>query len=353
MGAAYLTVGADRFGLTGYIGPMADLVTLGELLVDFIACEPGVEAGEAKTWSAAPGGAPANVAVGAARLGVSTAFLGKVGDDPFGLMLARSLSAEGVDTRSLLFERAARTALAFVSLTEDGERSFHFYRHPSADMLYRPEEVDLAAVRAARILHFGSLGLTGEPSRSATLEALAAAKEADLLITFDPNLRLDLWASPEEARHWILEAIRHAHVVKLSAEELEFLGGTSDIEAGRELAPELDLLVVTRGPAGADYLSRADSGTAEGTAEGTVEGTVEGFATKAIDTTGAGDSFMAALLAGIAADPTLLRRPGALRTTLRRANACAALTVAGRGAIPSLPTLEHLESFLAQHPANE
>ena len=328
---------------------MADLVTLGELLVDFIACESGVEAGEAKTWSAAPGGAPANVAVGAARLGVSTAFLGKVGDDPFGLMLARSLSAEGVDTSSLLFEPTARTALAFVSLTEDGERSFHFYRHPSADMLYRPEEVDLAAVRAARILHFGSLGLTAEPSRSATLEALAAAKEANLLITFDPNLRLDLWTSPEEARYWILEGMRRAHVVKLSEEELEFLGGNGDIEAGREFAAELDLLVVTRGPAGADYLSRAESGTVEGA----VEGTVEGFATKAIDTTGAGDSFMAALLAGIAADRTLLRRPDALRTALRRANACAALTVAGRGAIPSLPTLERLESFLAQHPANE
>ena len=315
---------------------MPRLVTLGELLIDFIAQEPGVTAEETDSWTAAPGGAPANVAVGAARLQTTTSFLGKVGDDPFGRRLVATLEAEGIDVTGVRVDPAARTALAFVSLSDDGERTFSFYRHPSADMLYRADEVDLDKVRAASILHFGSISLIAEPSRSATLMAVEAAREARVTVSFDPNLRLDLWPGSREARAGIGEGIERAQIVKLSEEELEFLCGSRDLEAARELASHLELLVVTRGAGGADYLSGAG------------EGHVEGFEVHAVDTTGAGDSFMAALLAALAEKPGLLEQPDELREALRRANACAALTVSGRGAIPSLPTSQQVDSFLAR-----
>ena len=316
-------------------------MTLGELLVDFIATEAGVQAGESEFWRAAPGGAPANVAVGAARLGVATSFLGKVGDDPFGHMLARTLAAEGVDTRGLRFDPNARTALAFVSLTEDGERSFHFFRHPSADMLFRPDEVDLEQLRLARVLHFGSISLIGEPSRGATLRAVEVAREAGLLVTFDPNLRIDLWPGEAQARRTILEGLRLAHVAKLSEEELEFLAGGRELGCAADLARELELLVVTRGAEGADFLTPALSGR------------VAGFETHAVDTTGAGDSFMATLIAGLVEEPQLPALPAELERVIRRANACAAITVSGPGAIPSLPTTEQVEEFLARQPAGK
>lgn len=311
-------------------------MTLGELLVDFIAHEAGVPAGEATSWSALPGGAPANVAVGAARLGVPTSFLGKVGDDPFGRMLERALAAEGVETSGLRFEKGARTALAFVSLGDDGERSFHFYRHPSADMLYRPDEVDLEAVRQARVLHFGSISLIAEPSRSATLAAVEAAREAGVTVTFDPNLRLDLWPGADEALSGIFAAMGQAHVVKLSEEELEFVAGGVGETYARELARELDLLVITRAAKGA--LLIAGDTTQE----------VPAFETNVVDTTGAGDSFMAALVAGIVANPGIAEQPEALREVALRANACAAITVSSRGAIPALPHAERLVEFLAR-----
>lgn len=316
---------------------MQRLVTLGELLMDFIAQEPGVTTEVTNGWTAAPGGAPANVAVGAARLETATAFLGKVGDDPFGRRLVGTLAAEGVDVAGVRVDPTARTALAFVSLSDAGERTFTFYRHPSADMLYRPDEVDLERVRSASILHFGSISLIAEPSRSATLAAVDAARQALVPVSFDPNLRIDLWPGSAEARDGIVEGLQRAQIVKLSEEELEFLCGSRDLEAAAELATDLELLVVTRGAGGADYL--AASG----------QGHVEGFEVEVADTTGAGDSFMAALLAALTERPGLLEQPQALREALRQANACAALTVSGRGAIPSLPTSRQVDAFLARN----
>jgi len=145
-----------------------DVVTFGELLIDFVSTESGVSLIEAPGFVKAAGGAPANVAVGLARLGVSTGFVGKVGDDDFGCFLAQTLAENGVDTSALLFSDEARTALAFVSLRADGERDFMFYRHPSADMLIRPEEIDHDYIGSAKVFHYGSISLISEPSRSAT-----------------------------------------------------------------------------------------------------------------------------------------------------------------------------------------
>jgi fructokinase len=172
---------------------MFDVVACGELLIDFVSTESGVTLAEAPAFKKAAGGAPANVAVGLARLGYRAGFLGQVGDDDFGHFLADTLGQAGVDTNGLRFTGAARTALAFVSLRSDGERSFVFYRHPSADMLWRPEDVNAAYAGSTRIFHYGSISLIGEPSRSATLAALGYARNAGALISYDPNLRLALW----------------------------------------------------------------------------------------------------------------------------------------------------------------
>ncbi len=315
---------------------MPDVLSLGELLIDFVPDRTGVTLGEAERFLKAAGGAPANVAVGLARLGVDAGFVGKVGDDPFGRWLAGILKGEGVDVAQLRFDAGARTALAFVSLTAEGERDFMFYRHPSADQLHRPDEIDLDAVAAADILHHGSISLIQEPSRSATLAAVEAARAAGRLVSYDPNLRMPLWPSADAAREGILSAWRSAHVIKISDDELEFLTGSRELEAARTLLhDDLRLLTVTLGADGVAWFADGRSGR------------TPGFRVQVADTTGAGDAFVAGLLAALQADPDLPTDPSALDVALRRANAYAALTTTAPGAIPALPTREALERFLA------
>jgi fructokinase len=323
---------------------MADtpaVLALGELLIDFVPEQRGVTLAEARTFLKAPGGAPANVAVGVARLGVSSGFIGKVGDDPFGHHLADVLRDAGVDVSQVRFDAEARTALAFVSLTAEGERDFMFYRHPSADMRHRPDEIDDAVVRAASILHVGSISLIGESSALATRHAVRVAREAGTLVSYDPNLRLPLWPSAEAAAEGIRSLLPLADVIKVSDEEVAFLTGSDDLAAARELRPPTcSLLLVTRGDAGVDYL------LPDG------EGSVPGFEVEIHDTTGAGDAFTAAVLAALARSPDLTRDRAALEATLRRANAFAALTITRPGAIPAMPSRERLEAFLRERLAS-
>ena len=317
---------------------MPDVIALGELLIDFVPTVSGVTLLEAPTFKKAPGGAPANVAAGLAKLGVSAGFMGKVGDDPFGHFLAQVLAAVGVDTAALRFSSEARTALAFVSLRVDGEREFSFYRHPSADVLYRPDEVDTGYIRAAKVLHYGSISLIGEPSRSATLLAVETARSAGLLVSYDPNLRLSLWPSTEAAREGMMLGWPLAQVIKVSAEELAFLSGTDDQEAGahRLWHPDLRLLIVTLGKDGCAYVTPQFSGT------------VASFVVKPVDTTGAGDGFVAGLLKGLVEHPQADRDESRLRDICRYANAVGALTTTRRGAIPALPTARQVDRFLRQ-----
>ena len=316
---------------------MLDVIACGELLIDFVSTESGVTLAEAPAFKKAAGGAPANVAVGVARLGYRAGFMGQVGDDDFGHFLADTLAEAGVDVNGLRFSPEARTALAFVSLRKDGERSFMFYRHPSADMLWRPEDVDAAYAAGARIFHYGSISLIGEPSRSATLAALAHARRGGALISYDPNLRLALWPSAEAARAGMLAGWEHADLAKVSEEELTFLTGEVDMAlAARKLWHErLKLLTVTRGALGATYFL-ADAA-----------GEVPGFKVEAVDTTGAGDGFVAGLLAGLL-DGGLRFERAVVETALRLGNAVGALTTTQRGAIPALPTRQAVMAFLAQ-----
>jgi fructokinase len=319
---------------------MADVICLGELLIDFVPTVTPVSLVEAPAFKKAPGGAPANVAVGLARLGVSSAFMGKVGDDPFGHFLADTLAAAGVDVGTLCFTAQARTALAFVSLGADGDREFMFYRHPSADMLLTPEEIDTAALRAARALHYGSISLISEPSRSATLHAIEVAKEAGCLISCDPNLRLPLWPDAASAREGMLLCLSKAQVVKISDSELRFLTGSDDPSAARAKlwSDGTLLMLITGGPEGCLYLTAAS------------EGHVAGFSVDAVDTTGAGDGFVAGILQGVVRDPAIVGDETRLRTLCRFANAVAALATTERGAIPAMPTPDQVHRLLSAQP---
>ncbi len=321
---------------------MPEVITCGEMLIDFVSTVSGVSLIEAPAFERSPGGAPANVAVGLARLGLSSGFMGKVGDDDFGRFLQIVLKRNDVDTSCLHFSQEARTALAFVSLRADGERDFIFYRHPSADMLFAPEEVDSQYVASARIFHYGSISLSSEPSRSATLHAVQIARSNGLFISYDPNLRLNLWSSEQDARDGIMIGWEHANLIKISEEEAAFLAGTGDQKAAvRSLWHDrLKLLVITQGAGGSAYFTRHANGY------------IPGFQVQAVDTTGAGDAFLAGLLYRLSlnldrlASDCLSKRE--IEEAVRFGNAAGALTTTKRGAIPALPTLREVEGLEAR-----
>ncbi|CAN0913733.1 Probable fructokinase-6, chloroplastic [Linum grandiflorum] len=247
-------------------------------------------------------------------------------------MLSEILKENNVNNQGLRFDPGARTALAFVTLRSDGEREFMFYRNPSADMLLEESELDLDLIRKAKIFHYGSISLITEPCKTAHIAAAKAAKEAGVVLSYDPNLRLPLWSSAESAREGILSIWNLADIIKISEEEISFLtqgeDPYDDAVVRKLYHPNLRLLLVTEGPDGCRYYTKDFSGR------------VKGLKVEAIDTTGAGDAFVAGILSQLAADLSLLQNEEKLRDALKFANACGALTVMERGAIPALPTRE-------------
>ncbi len=318
------------------------LVCLGEALIDLFPIDTYRCLGDGQVFRAAAGGAPANVAVGVARLGVPSALIGKVGADPFGAALRELLRTEGVDVRALREQSGTRTALAFVDPEGPNGHRFFFYRHATADTLLGPADIDLALLANARIFHFGSVSLSVEPSRSTTLAAARQARDLGALVSFDPNVRLDVWRSEAEARDAITQAVSLAHVVKLSSDEIDLVCGTSDpILAAKSLvAAGPSLAVVTLGAAGCAFASRGTSAS------------LPAPAVEELDPTGAGDAFVAGLLAGLLRTPAALDaliRPGLavyLEPVLRFAGAAGALATTQYGAIPGLPTLAQVENLL-------
>lgn len=317
------------------------IVCLGEVLVDLVAADAGATVEGSTTFRRAPGGAPANVAVGLARLGRRAAFMGKVADDAFGRFLRATLEAEGLDTSGLVSDPAVRTALAFVGAGNSTERSFVFYHRGMADTMLRTDELDRTLIARARLFHFGSVTLVAEPSRTATTEAARMARGGGSLVSFDPNIRLELWDRPEDARAAIWVALPLAHLVKVSLDEVRWLSGTDDLEAGarrvRGRGPKL--VVVTLGAEGAYFQT------------GAADGHVAGFPVAAVDATGAGDAFVAALLAGLDAAPdpkAVLDDPVALQAAVELANAAGAIATTEYGAIPSLPRYEAVYALVRE-----
>ncbi|MBT2050515.1 aminoimidazole riboside kinase [Enterobacter asburiae] len=266
-----------------------------------------------------PGGAPANVAVGIARLGGQSAFIGRVGDDPFGRFMAKTLADEKVDVKSMRLDPAHRTSTVVVDLDDHGERSFTFMVRPSADLFL--ESADLPTFSAGEWLHVCSIALSAEPSRSATFEAMAAIREAGGYVSFDPNIRPDLWPDENALRRCLEQALQSADVVKLSVEELAFLTGNVEVNVG------LDALMA-RCPARLVLVTQGKEGVIAWH-----DGAVKHYPAtpvECVDTTGAGDAFVAGLLYGLAAGQDLT-------PVIALAQRCGALATTAKGAMTALP----------------
>ena len=258
---------------------MYDVIALGELLIDFAS--KSVDAAGYPTMAANPGGTPGNFLAALNAYGKKTAFLGKVGDDAFGHLLLGTMNQAGIETKGIIVDPDVFTTLAFVTFDETGDRSFSFARKPGADTQLTWEEVDKTMIDQAKVFHFGTLSLTGEPARTTTQKAVAYARTQGKLITCDPNLRKPLWATMEEAKEQILWSLQQADVVKISDDEVDFLWGCSPEEGADKLLKEfgVSLAMVTLGPKGC-YLKTANAVC-----------TAPGPKVSPIDTTGAGDIF--------------------------------------------------------------
>ncbi|CAL1414135.1 unnamed protein product [Linum trigynum] len=316
---------------------MAMIVAFGEMLIDFVPDVAGVSLAESKGFIKAPGGAPANVACAITKLGGKSAFVGKFGDDEFGHMLVNILKQNSVNTDGVCFDKEARTALAFVTLKQNGEREFMFYRNPSADMLLKESELNLNLIKQAKIFHYGSISLISEPCRSAHMAAMKAAKSAGVLLSYDPNVRLPLWPSADAAREGIKSIWKEADFIKVSDEEVEFLtkGNAEKEETVLSLwHDKLKLLLVTDGPKGCRYYTKS------------FKGKVAGYSVKTVDTTGAGDAFVGSFLTSVAKDPSIFENEGKLKEALAFSNACGAICTTQKGAIPALPTTNDAQALL-------
>ena len=317
---------------------MYDVVALGELIIDFTPM--GNSPGGNSLFERNPGGAPANVLACLANLGKKTGFIGKVGNDEFGRFLSGVLHAQNIDTGGLLFDSEGNTTLAFVHLMEMGERIFSFYRDLGADTLLRKEEIREELLQT-KIFHFGSLSLTHEPARSATLYALDVAKSYHAFISYDPNLRLPLWPSESKAKQQILQVMGKVDLLKLSDEELEFLLGTSNCRKGtRQLYEQFGMqaILVSLGAKGCFYRV------------GKITGHVPGFSVKSMDTTGAGDGFLGGILYKILEKEIDLSRwtRADLEEAIRFANSVGALVTTRRGAIPAMPSMDEINRLVTE-----
>lgn len=313
-----------------------DVVALGELLIDFT---PGALSDQGNpTFEANPGGAPCNVLSMLGRFGHKTAFIGKVGEDMFGRMLANAITECGISAEGLRFDPDVNTTLAFVQKLPNGDRDFSFYRKPGADMMLREDEISEELIAGARIFHFGTLSMTHPGVEAATRRAIGYAEKHGVLRSFDPNLREPLWKDLEDARRAIRYGLAHCDVLKISDNEIQWLTGEEDFTAGvSALRAEYDipLILVSMGPNG----SRAY----------TKELMVEVGAClnpHTIETTGAGDTFCACVLHDVLENGLETFTRERLEHMLNVANAAASIVTTRRGALRVMPTPQEIEAVL-------
>lgn len=320
---------------------MFDIIALGELLVDFTP--HGMSEAGNRLYETNPGGAPANVLAASAKLGGKTAFIGKVGEDRFGDFLAECLWESKIDISGLSRTGACCTTLAFVHLSKTGDRSFSFYRNPGADMMLDEFDIDKELIKNTRIFHCGSISMTDEPARSATKKALQIARENNVIISYDPNLRPALWRSLDEARDHIISGLEYADIVKISEEELEFITGEKDLVRGSERLAQKggDCMLVTLGARGTFYKF------------GNITGRLNTYAVSAVDTTGAGDAFLGGILYQLKnMDLSEIRRLSKedIEEIVDFGNAVGALTTTKKGALPAVPTMEEVRECMKNEP---
>ncbi len=315
-----------------------DVVALGELLVDMA---PGEASDQGNmTFEACPGGAPGNVLSMLANLDKKTAFLSKVGDDFFGEMLVNAVGEQGIDTESILMDEEIPTTLAFVHTAPDGDRDFSFYRKPGADLMLRVDELDTGKLENTKAFHFGTLSMTEEGIEETTKEALRLAKEAGALISFDPNLRPPLWSSLDKAKEKILFGIDNCDLLKISDDEIKFLTGTTDIEDGvNQILEEhpTKLVFATMGKDGKAFY------------EGYVVDGAPFVNENTIETTGAGDTFMACALNAVLDEGIDNLDEEKLAEILKFANAAASLVTTKKGALRAMPQKEEVDEFIESY----
>ena len=314
-----------------------DVVALGELLVDFT--QNGVSGQGNLLFEANPGGAPANVLAMLRKLGKRCAFIGKVGKDSFGDMLAKTVEEAGIDIRGLRRDADIPTTLAVVHTFPNGDRDFSFYRKPGADILLRADELDEALLKDCRIFHFGTLSLTDEPCKSATVKAYELAKAAGALISFDPNLRPPLWKSEADAKAAIEWGLARCDILKISDNEIEFMTGETDFDKGaailKERFPQIRLLNVTAGGDGSFSYYGGKRVFVPACKLGGV-----------IETTGAGDTFCASVLNFVLEHGLDELTEQDMTAMLRFANTAAYIVTTKKGAIRSMPEREQVEELL-------
>ena len=313
-----------------------DVVALGELLIDFT--QNGISNQGNPLFEANPGGAPCNVLSMLNNLGKKTAFIGKVGNDQFGLTLKSTLEELGIGTSNLLLDDEVHTTLALVHTFEDGDRDFSFYRNPGADMMLTADEVDEALLQDTKMFHFGSLSMTHEGVHEATKKALDVAKKAGAMISFDPNLREPLWDTLDHAKEMIRFGLSYCDILKISDNEIVWLTGEEDFTEGvKKIREEFDipLILVSMGKDGSrayyeDYYVEEKPFLMENT----------------IETTGAGDTFCACVINYVLENGLAGLSREKFVKMLRFANAAAALITTKKGALRVMPTVAEVEKVI-------
>lgn len=317
---------------------MSKLISIGELLIDFIPIEKGKKIKDVTSFERVAGGAPGNVAACVSVLGARSMMLSQLGEDGFGDHLIEALNRVNVDTSHIKRTKLANTALAFVSLAADGERDFTFYRNPSADMLFNPDDICESLFEANDILHFCSVDLVDYPVKKAHIKAIEYAHKNQTIVSFDPNLRFSLWPDVQSYKKTISEFIPLAHIIKVSDDELEFITGIKDeANAINSLfVGQVKVIILTKGNEGATMFTKSLSVSAPS------------HQVKAIDTTGAGDAFIGAILFQILKRGVTLNNLESIvdLDILSFAHATSSIVVTRKGAIPSMPTLEEVDFVL-------
>lgn len=319
--------------------PRFDVCALGELLIDFT--ENGISSQGNPIMEANPGGAPCNVLAMLCKQGYKTAFIGKIGDDIFGRQLRKTVEDIGINTEGLITDRSVNTTLAFVHTLDGGDREFSFYRNPGADMMLSESDINEKIIAESRVFHYGSLSMTNKMCESATKKAVAAAERYGALVSFDPNLRENLWDSLETAREKIEYGLSHCDILKISDNEIQWLTGESDFEIAvqeiRKKYTNISLLLLSLGRNGSRAYSKSGYASVPIAAANTIE------------TTGAGDTFCGAVLGKILEYGMRDFSDSELKDMLVFANAAAGIVTERKGALKVMPTMSEIAEMIRRN----